>query len=132
MTHPEAQQAAREILRDTNIRMGRGESAASAQDDEIISAWIAIIERHYKPVIAGIAKDYNDALFHFQAERRKFTARLKKLEATTRAADELAANHKHTEECLRYAAQTGKAYCIQSCGESHLAALRKYEESKDG
>ena len=65
MTHPEAQQAAREILRDTNIRMGRGESAASAQDDEIISAWIAIIERHYKPVIAGIAKDYNDALFHF-------------------------------------------------------------------
>ena len=31
--------------------------------------------------------------------------------------------HKHTDECLAYAAKTGKAYCIAPCADAYQAAV---------
>ena len=53
----------------------------------------------------------------------------------------LVAEHKHTNECLQYAALTGKAYCIAECRDKRvhcaatnaalLEALQAFVDAKD-
>ena len=38
--------------------------------------------------------------------------------------------HKHTDECLRYATLTGKAFCISECADSRLSALAAGEGAR--
>ena len=37
--------------------------------------------------------------------------------------------HKHTDECLAYAAKTGKAYCIASCADSYRTEMTERDEA---
>lgn len=41
------------------------------------------------------------------------------------------AEHKHTDECLNYAADTGKAFCIASCKDSRVTLEAKDKAIRD-
>jgi len=82
---------------------------------------------------AHFTKKYNIPERDFAKLAYVFTETQAKLEARIEELEQALRKHKHTDECLAYAAKTAKAsgiyHCIAECADSHKAALS--EEVKD-
>ena len=64
-------------------------------------------------------------LVAIEEESRADKARIAELEAALLI-------HKHTDECLHYAALTGRPFCIASCADSRRAVLANESSGKKG
>jgi len=80
--------------------------------------------RDERPALDKLLKEDDAAYDTYLCEER-----IKALECELGRMQALMRSHRHTDACLAYAAQTGKAYCIASCADSYRTEMTERDEA---